>query len=497
MTKPRDLSNLGGGFIQSGTGAVQRTVENKLKDTVSVKDFGAVGDGVADDTAAIQAALNSTTSTGAVTTVRFPAGTYKITSQLNVPALASIVGDGQGSILRPYSCNGLNFLASNAVGARRVADIWIYADNGSSYKGINVNLDSTAGSRVTGIVFDNVYISWFGTAVYARGLWHSTFTNCYFLNTYTGILFDGQSVVNSVVDCKITRGSALVTGSGDSRGISVLQFSAVRPEDVQVRGSLVFGFDVAIHIQNVLYMFISGCDLDYCQKKGVEAVQVDGGFTTRDNWIALDPASATAAQVGIELSALASTRRSNAALSNNKINRGNVTGGDSGVRVKANQEGVLVENNDIGAFEYGVYVDAASYTKVIGNIINATNSVFLFGCTGTSIRDNYFANTMYTHPTGVSNTNYGMNSGAQTTYAVGTLNIPGGATTATVSLASLGLAPVIKAAPSRHQYIITWNYQGGSTRSSIWGETDGTNIIARVETAFGIAQPLEFALQVF
>jgi len=44
MTKPRDLSNLGGGFIQSGTGAVQRTVENKLKDTVSVKDFGAVAD---------------------------------------------------------------------------------------------------------------------------------------------------------------------------------------------------------------------------------------------------------------------------------------------------------------------------------------------------------------------------------------------------------------------------------------------------------------------
>jgi len=45
MTKPRDLATLGGGFTQSGTGAIQRTVENKLKDTVSVKDFGAVGDG--------------------------------------------------------------------------------------------------------------------------------------------------------------------------------------------------------------------------------------------------------------------------------------------------------------------------------------------------------------------------------------------------------------------------------------------------------------------
>jgi hypothetical protein len=39
MTKTRDLADLGGGFIQAGTGAVQRTVESKLQDTVSVLDF--------------------------------------------------------------------------------------------------------------------------------------------------------------------------------------------------------------------------------------------------------------------------------------------------------------------------------------------------------------------------------------------------------------------------------------------------------------------------
>lgn len=72
MTKTRDLADLGGGFIQTGTSAVQRRVEDKLADVVSVKDFGAVGDGVADDTASIQAAVN----TGKA--VFLPKGVYKL-----------------------------------------------------------------------------------------------------------------------------------------------------------------------------------------------------------------------------------------------------------------------------------------------------------------------------------------------------------------------------------------------------------------------------------
>jgi hypothetical protein len=58
------------GFQQAGGSAVLRTTQAKLRETVSVKDFGAVGDGVADDTAAIQAALDSNGD------VYFPEGTY-------------------------------------------------------------------------------------------------------------------------------------------------------------------------------------------------------------------------------------------------------------------------------------------------------------------------------------------------------------------------------------------------------------------------------------
>lgn len=74
------------GFLQSGTGTVARTAQDKLREFVSVKDFGAVADGVADDTAAVQAALDALSSGG---TLYFPRGSYKITSALTFSANSS------------------------------------------------------------------------------------------------------------------------------------------------------------------------------------------------------------------------------------------------------------------------------------------------------------------------------------------------------------------------------------------------------------------------
>jgi hypothetical protein len=82
-------------YVPAGTGAVTTTVQAKLRETVSVKDFGAVGDGVTDDTAAVNAAFVHAVTVNK--TVYIPAGAYKISS--TIIALRPFYGDGQNRTL--------------------------------------------------------------------------------------------------------------------------------------------------------------------------------------------------------------------------------------------------------------------------------------------------------------------------------------------------------------------------------------------------------------
>lgn len=102
-------------FTQAGTGAVARTVDSKLKDTVSVKDFGAVGDGVADDTAAIQAAL------AASNTVFFPAGTYLTSGNHNIKAKSLYGVSQERSIIK---LSGANTNTSLLVNGESISTAW-------------------------------------------------------------------------------------------------------------------------------------------------------------------------------------------------------------------------------------------------------------------------------------------------------------------------------------------------------------------------------------
>jgi hypothetical protein len=95
-------------FNQSGT-VQTRSVQSKLRDTVSVKDFGAVGDGVANDAPAIQAAIDA----AAGRPVLVPAGTYRITSGLSynttglgVVSGLKLIGEGKYKTVFNNSSSG-------------------------------------------------------------------------------------------------------------------------------------------------------------------------------------------------------------------------------------------------------------------------------------------------------------------------------------------------------------------------------------------------------
>ena len=127
--------------VGSGTGTAElsRTVQNKLQEIFSVKDFGAVGDGSTDDTAAIQAAIVAANTfqqsgnsgiygpggfyVGTEPTVYFPHGVYKVSSALTpdtVQFTNYIRFIGENSIIVPSANTTASTTASFSSGATSI-----------------------------------------------------------------------------------------------------------------------------------------------------------------------------------------------------------------------------------------------------------------------------------------------------------------------------------------------------------------------------------------
>jgi hypothetical protein len=139
-----------------------RTLANRFADVVNVKDFGAVGDGVADDTAAIQAAINFAASRNGGY-VSIPAGVYKISSTLSITTSnIKIIGNG-GDFIHDGG--------SSVDGATQI--IWSGPLNGIMIliQTIqNVSNSKINGTNLIGIEFNGLGIAGIGISIISHNL---------------------------------------------------------------------------------------------------------------------------------------------------------------------------------------------------------------------------------------------------------------------------------------------------------------------------------------
>ena len=160
-------------FLQAGTGAVTRTAQAKMRDVVSVKDFGAVGDGVADDTAAIQAAVT------AAAAVYVPAGTY-VVNVVTLDANTEIYGDGAASIIKQ---------SASFVGGSQGS---LYANSGSA--GSQVNNIIIRDLRVEGTNISAPTFSEFKHLVSLNGVRNALVENVQFIGFQGDGLYIGSGI---------------------------------------------------------------------------------------------------------------------------------------------------------------------------------------------------------------------------------------------------------------------------------------------------------------
>lgn len=282
---------------QDVSGLATKVAKGEL--VFNVKDYGAVGDGTADDTTEIQAAINAIPSGGVVL---FPAGTYKCTSPIVIPRAMRLVGGTFYSTRLIFiACDGIS--VNSGVSDFHMEHLELalavrYTTTTNTLAGITVN--GATNARPSNHSYRNIYVDGYRTAFRSAYLWSSVFDNVATGFGLIGLDIYGLSVNNHVANCRIA--VAIIAGS---RGIvmngaeSWSDATLVASEGWMIANSLIYGGEVNVHFRGTTHCQLVNCILDFSQRYGVwitdNGTNYSGNLLISGNYIAMTDASGIAA----------------------------------------------------------------------------------------------------------------------------------------------------------------------------------------------------------
>ena len=428
-------------FTQTGTGAVSRSIQDKLQDFVSVKDFGAKGDGSNDDTAEIQAAIN----TGRP--VYVPQGTYKITDTLTLNAgYRCLIGDEAMPIIEMHTDNkpaieitepslGLNEYS-------RVENLYIQRKVGGSFTCPNYSATPTetlAGVVVSGhgsstpaavqsTRISNLRVGNFAVGFYFADCVGVTVHKCFTQNlaSYTGAIntANGTTITSDMFGVGYYF-NATRFGSGSISPLASIEIVETDdnrdgdPTTIKSVSYLALGQDIRdIFFQRAestaadFGWYIDGQTnddlnwdvhiirpiIDAFKTNAIFATNIDGaGALTITGGYFVGSADASACIYATNSNGIAVTGGAQLlGLSNNSTNNT-----DDGVRLD-NCSSCLVVGNRFANLQYAISLNGTSYSTIQGNVISAAatetegtptlhDGIRLFG---TSTRNTIMGNTI-------------------------------------------------------------------------------------------------------
>lgn len=380
-------------FTQSGTGATERTVQAKLRDTVSVLDFGVVGDG-SDESTEMQAALDAVGSNGRLSLCGL---TVTIGSALSVSSKTDFVIDGEGGTI--YAQDGMAVSSGKGL---------LYLTSCSRFRVENITFDANRANRTPAevaahtvtlenckrFIFENVHSN---NAV-VDGFYFTSTTNtdtstycqyfqmigCYANNCYR----QGASVINAY-DFQFIGGAYTgTTGTAPQAGIDVESNTGATVGNtrgafigVTFSGNAGFGLQLS-NVAGSKVFVVDGCNFD-TNSSGAIGVYTDQ-TTVRNCYFASH--SGAGVTQGVVTFASSSTTDSGTIENCSFESNTNTT---ASIYTHSTTNGIRIRGNRIqGSSGIGIQVAGTNHSILDNVIVSCSGQGINSACTDALIQGN-------------------------------------------------------------------------------------------------------------